>query len=102
MMRINDVGAFFRAIAPWLAQRNAGRPREFSLGVPDAGTTVSFRFFERGLQLGDTPLPVHIELSRRELTAVVFGCHPDRPATVPEAMSGLFPFYFPIPILDRS
>lgn len=36
------------------------------------------------------------------LTAVVFGCHPDRPAAVPEAMSGLFPFYFPIPILDRS
>jgi GNAT superfamily N-acetyltransferase len=100
MVRLNQPRAFFQAIAPWLARQGAGRERAFSLG--DAGETISFRFSGEGLTLGTERLELHFDLSRRELASVLFGAHPTRPVETPNALRDLFPFYFPIGMLDHS
>jgi hypothetical protein len=100
MVRINDAGRFFGRISRWLEKRNQGRTRAFSIGV--GGETVSFRFSKAGLRLGSEKFPEHVVLSPRELVSVVFGPNPVRPVEPPAVMAGLFPFYLPIEMLDRS
>ena len=102
MIRINDVPAFLRSISPWLVSRNAGQQRAFSIGITDTEQTVSFEFSQDGLQLGSRGLPAHVDLSLRELTGIIFGPHPARPVDAPPCLADLFPFYFPIWILDHS
>jgi hypothetical protein len=41
-------------------------------------------------------------LTRRELTSVVFGSHPERLVEVPPSLAWLPQFQVPIPVLDRS
>ncbi len=102
MIRINQPSDFLRKIAPWIESRNGGISREFSLYVSDAQEQISFRFSDGGMQLGEDRLANHLETTRRELTSWVFGSHPARPSLPPEVFSGIFPFYFPIWILDQS
>ncbi len=102
MVRINDVPGFLARIAPWIEQTNTGRTGAFSVGLTDTGQTISFEFSADGLRIADRQLEPHTELTRQELTSVVFGPHPQRPTTISGPLAALFPFYFPIWILDRS
>ena len=102
MVRINDVPGFFQRIAPWLEKRNGGVERQLSVVVTDSGDVVGFRFTKAGLHLSADALTPRLEMTRRELTSVVFGPHPDRPVETPAVLRDLFPFYFPIWVLDRS
>ena len=89
-------------ISTWLVNRNAGADRAFSITVTDTGEKISFAFRRDTLELGGDALDPRLEISLRDLTSVVFGAHPERPVPVPPVLKGLFPFYFPIYILDRS
>ena len=102
MIRINQPTRFLRRIGSWIERKNAGVKREFSLHLSDTDEQISFRFTDAGLQLGKERLSNQVETTRRELTSWIFGPHPARPSSPPEIFSGLFPFYFPIWILDQS
>jgi hypothetical protein len=102
MLRLNDPAVFLRAIRPWLAARRSPEARSTSIRVVDAGVTVSLEWDAAGLAIGSGPLPDHVELTRRELTSVLFGPHPDRPYEAPAALDWLPRFHVPIPVLDRS
>lgn len=102
MIRINDTGRFMENISGYLERKNAGAERSFSLEVTETGETVSFEFAAGGLDLGTRPLESHLNLSRRELTSIVFGPHPERPAVIPEVLQDFFPIYFPVWVLDHS
>ena len=102
MIRINCPAAFLRKIRPWLERRTGSGGEEFSIGVTDAAEQISFRSTEEGLILGQEPLERHYELSRRELTSLVFGPHPVRGKETAGIETPLFPFYFPLWQLDQS
>lgn len=102
MMRINNVRAFMARISTWLVGRNADAPRAFSITVTDTGETISFEFREDTLALGAEAPEPRLVMSLRDLTSVVFGSHPERPVPVSPVLKGLFPFYFPIYVLDHS
>jgi hypothetical protein len=102
MLRLNDPLAFLRGIRGWLAARRPDAAPSISIRVPDAGQTVSLAWRAFGVSIGEDTLPEHVELSRRDLTSVVFGSHPDRPVEVPEPLRWWPRFHVPIPVLDRS
>jgi hypothetical protein len=102
MLRINDIPGFFRRIAPWLERRNAGRNASISIRVTDAEETVSLQFQNGKLMIGAKRTTRRLEMTRLELTSALFGAHPARPFEVPKPLESLFPFYFPIAVLDRS
>ena len=85
---------------PVQVQDDQGRP--VSVGLVDAGVTVSFAWSASGLVLGSRRLPEHVDLTRRDLASVLFGPHPERPVDRPRALDWLPAFHLPIPILDRS
>lgn len=102
MVRFNDVRGFLERISPWLSQRNGQNYRAFSIRTSQDGEPIGCEFSASGLKLSrESPSP-QFELSRRELASVVFGSHPARPVQTPEALRDLFPFYFPVWILDHS
>ena len=100
MMRINNVSGFFDAIRPWLKRQNGSRVRSFSLGVDSE--IVSLDFTPENLSLGSERRDLHLELSRPDLTSTIFGAHDERPFEAPEELTDLFPFRFPISVLERS
>jgi len=102
MVRINNVRRFMERIAPWVEEGGAGADRRFSLAVADAGELIGFEFCSGRLALGSAKFETHVELSVRELTSIVFGPHPERPVATPEVLKDLFPFYFPIWMMDHS
>ncbi len=102
MLRINDIPGFLGKIVPWLERRIYEDNTEFSIGIRDTGQTVSFEFSKAGLKIAGRRLSQHLELSRMDLTSVIFGAHPERPFDPPDLLERLFPFYFPISVLDRS
>lgn len=102
MVRINNVPGFFAQIAPWLEKTNTARTDPFSVSLTDTGQTISFEFSADGLMLSDRELEPHLEITRQKLTSIVFGPHPQQSVTIPDPLADLFPFYFPIRILDRS
>lgn len=102
MVRLNNVRDFMQSISPWLAQRSGPATRTFSMPISDNEEPLEFEFSSTGLKLSREALSPRVELSRRELTSIVFGPHAERPVETPQAMRGLFPFYFPIWILDHS
>ena len=105
MVRINDPEAFLRGILGWLGAALPARvPREsVSVGVVDADAIVSFAWTATsGLAIGSERQPGHVELTRRELTSVLFGSHPERPVDIPDALAWLPRITLPIPVLDRS
>lgn len=102
MLRLNDPAGFLRGIRSWLVAHRPDEARSVSIRVPDAGVTVGFEWRAFGLAIGARELPEHLELSRRDLTSILFGSHPDRPIAVPAALAWLPRFRVPIPVLDRS
>ena len=102
MLRLNDPAGFLRGIRGWLAALRPADRRSVSVRVTDAEVTVSLEWRPFGLAVGSRELPDHVELTRRELTSVLFGAHPDRPVPVPESLTWLPRFRVPIPVLDRS
>ncbi len=102
MLRINDIPGFLGRIAPWLERRNAGTDASVSIRVTDADQTVSLDFRGGRLSIGTERRTQHLELTRLELTSAVFGPHPASPFQTPPPLDLLFPFYFPIAVLDRS
>ena len=102
MIRINRVREFLEKIRSWLERRRSKEQPSFSIEVSDADELISLEFRERGLHLGQRRLPRHVSLSRRQLTSVIFGEHLARRVPIPAAFRGLFPFYFPIWMLDHS
>ena len=102
MIRINGPTAFLCKIRPWLERRTGSGGEEFSIGVTDAADQISFRSTREGLVLGQERLGRHFELTRRELTSLVFGPHPVRGDESTGIETRLFPFYFPLWQLDQS
>lgn len=102
MIRIIDVKGFFSRISGWLKKKNGSTQRSFSLGVTTTGEQISFDFTKAGLLIAREQRDTHLELSLRQLTSIVFGAHPCCTVVVPNVLSDLFPFYFPIPPLDHS
>lgn len=102
MIRINQVRPFLEKIRPWLAQKGNTREDAFSLYVADTNETIAFLFSKEGLQLGAEPQAHHAVLTRQQLTSVLFGEHLARRVSVPAFAAELFPFYFPLWVLDSS
>ena len=102
MTRINDVRGFFEKISPWLAKRHQGQVEPFSIGLRNPQETISLDFSTGDVQVGSQRCDQHLEMTRRELTSAIFGAHVETPYDPPPPLDRLFPFYFPISILDRS
>ena len=102
MVRINDPLGFMRKISPWLAQQGGGEERAFSVRLIDREQNLSFAWGGGGFSLGKDRLEPEYAMTLREFTSVVFGAHAEQPVVVPERMQRIFPFYFPIWMLDHS
>lgn len=102
MVRLNDPEAFLRAIRGWLAAHWGTERRPVSVAITDADMTVSFDWSGTTLSIGSQRHARHVELTRRALSSVLFGAHPDRPVPVPGLLAGLPTFRLPMPPLDRS
>ena len=85
-----------------LQRRAAGQAMAFSITVTDTNETVSLVFHRDGLAISDQRQKTHFDLSRLDLVSAVFGAHPCRPFAAPQPLATLFPYHFPISILDRS
>ena len=70
--------------------------------MTDTAEQIGFRSTSEGLVLGQDRLERHYELTRRELTSLVFGPHPVRGEETAGIETPLFPFYFPLWQLDQS
>ena len=102
MIRINSVRGFLERIRPWLEQQWKPEQSSFSIEVNDADELISLDLREDELHLGERRLHSHVSLSRRQLTSVIFGEHLQRRVGIPAECRSLFPFYFPIWMLDHS
>lgn len=102
MIRINRPGRFFARICPWLTQKAGSRTDSVSLKVSDTEETISFTFSGQCLHLGTERQTQHAEVTRQELTSLVFGEHLVRRVEMPRMAGNLFPLYFPIWVLDSS
>ena len=102
MIRINCPREFLHKIRPWMERRTGSGGEDFSIEVADAAEQISFRTTGERLTLGRQRLERHYELSRRELTSLIFGSHPVRGEENREIETPLFPFYFPLWQLDQS
>jgi GNAT superfamily N-acetyltransferase len=102
MIRINNVRGFLHKISDWLQRKNGDRARSFSIEITDSDEVVSVDLAPDSVRIGEDRRPEHFEMSRLDFTSVVFGPHPARPYETPEPIAQLFPFYFPITVLDRS
>ena len=106
MHRINSVERLFAGIRGHLRDRAAGFDGEVCLVCSDSGETASLHFRDGDVSVSSDPLPAKIELTRRQLTQLVFGSHRsllpvsvDGPAR--ELLDRLFPFHFPVWELDH-
>ncbi len=103
MVRINDVPGFLRKIAPWLARQHGDGSASVSIHITDADQTVALDFADGTMTVCAQRRPQHVQMSRRALTAAIFGPHEACPHEPPPAeLARLFPFTFPIWVLDRS
>jgi hypothetical protein len=102
MIRINNFHRFLKAISSFLVKKNSGKLEGFSMGFTDASDIIELRFCDNKLEFGNTLSINHFCLSRQEWTGVIFGSHPERPVATPPELKHLFPYYFPIWMLDHS
>lgn len=102
MVRVNGFHRFMEKISGWLEKKNGDRAGKFSIGITDLNEIINFEFSESGLGIGTDRFSPHFEFSSRELISVIFGPHPERPVEIPDQLNDLFPFYFPIYLLDHS
>lgn len=102
MVRINDFRRFLQAIEGFLIRKNAGRLEGFSMGFDDVDDVIELRFSSHKLEFGNSRQVNHFCMSRQEWTGVIFGVHTERPVSMPAALAHIFPYYFPIWMLDHS
>ena len=102
MIRINNFRSFFGKISSWLVKKNAGKLTQLSLGITDTAEVISLDFADDQIVQGADRCELHLEMNSQEWTGVIFGSHPERPIETPGAIKHLFPFYFPIWMLDHS
>ncbi len=102
MIRLNLPRNFFESIKLWLEKKNNGRKRAFSIEISDMDEIISFDFTKDGLKIGQRKNTDHLTLTRRQLTSAVFGYHQEVPIMGNNLLSDIFPFYFPLWILDHS
>ncbi len=108
MMRVNSLSSLISKITGHLRERSAaGVEGTVCLVCVDDGdaVTITLRNGDAEVTKGRSGEPV--ELTRRELTRLIFGPHPaGEPITAEgeagEVLDAIFPFYFPVWELDHS
>ena len=107
MLRINNLELLLRQIEPYLREKSMGLHGDVCLVCSDTDQvlTLEFRSGEVGFSAARSAAPV--VLSRRQLTQLIFGSHPDLEplelgGDTGEILQQVFPYYFPIWELDHS
>ena len=105
MIRINSLAGLLRGMEGHLRSRSKGVRATIGLECTDSGEAVTISLDDGDV---DITLARHKDspsLSRRQLAALIFGHHASvepPPVPVGTVLDRLFPFYFPVPGLDRS
>ncbi|MSP14242.1 MAG: GNAT family N-acetyltransferase [Chloroflexi bacterium] len=113
MIRLNNPRRFLEKIKPWLEKRYSGAEGAISFEIREpnvagaASDIISWEFKAGRLRFGQEQQEFHTVLSRRDFTSVLFGEHLARRVTLPKFgqanhLRDIFPFYFPLWILDTS
>jgi len=105
MVRINRPLDFVRSIHPWLQAQCIGERYSCSLEINDAQQVIGFDYDpnrEKRLILTHNKMQNPQSISRRELTALLFGSGPDNPTALNPIFHQRAHFSFPIPMLDHS
>ncbi len=107
MMRVNSLEKLLRQIENHLRSRSTGLHGIICLVCRETDETVTLRFRDGEVDLSTKRLTETVVLTRRELTQLIFGSHPDAPSLefsggTGEILSTIFPVYVPIWELDHS
>jgi len=105
MVRINSLSGLLQGMEEHLRVRSKRVRATFGLDCSDSGEAVTISLDDGDVEIKAERSPNSLSLSRRQLAALIFGRHVSVEAPpVPEShiLHRLFPFYFPVPALDRS
>lgn len=107
MMRVNNLEKLLSQIKHHLHSRSTGLHGILSLVCRETDETVTLRFRDGEVDLSTKRLTEAVELTRRELTQLIFGSHPAAPSlefsgATGEILNTIFPVYVPIWELDHS
>ena len=107
-MRVNSLGSLIRRITGHLRERSAGGVEgTVCLVCKDDGEAVTISLRNGDVEVSTERSGEPVELTRRQLTKLIFGPHPAAdPITADgeagEVLDAIFPFYFPVWELDHS
>ena len=108
MMRVNSLGSLIRRITGHLRERSAGGVEgTVCLVCKDDGEAVTISLRNGDVEVSTERSGDPIELTRRQLTKLIFGPHPaadpiKADGEAGEVLDAIFPFYFPVWELDHS
>lgn len=107
MIRVNSLTKLLQGIKHYLQKKSAGLHGQLCLACRETSETLTLSFSEGNLTLSTEDSDNRTELSRRELTQLIFGPYPSaKPincqAKAAKILEKIFPFYFPIWELDHS
>jgi hypothetical protein len=105
MIRINSLAGLLRGMEGYLRARSRGVQATVGLECSDSGEAVTISLDDGDVEIALERSEDSLSLSRRQLAALIFGHHASvEPPPVPggTVLDRLFPFYFPVPGLDRS
>lgn len=105
MIRINSLEGLLRGMKEHLRARSRGVRATVGLECSDSGEAVTISLDDGDVGIATARSEDSLSLSRRQLAALIFGRHTSvEPPPVPggTVLDRLFPFYFPVPALDRS
>ena len=107
MMRVNNLEKLLSQIKHHLRSRSAGLHGIISLVCRETDETVTLRVRDGEVDLSTKRLTEAVELTRRELTQLIFGSHSaasslEFSGATGEILNTIFPVYLPIWELDHS
>jgi predicted N-acetyltransferase YhbS len=105
MIRINSLAGLLRGMEGHLRARSQGVRGTVGLECSESGEAVTISLDNGDVQITTARSEDSLSLSRRQLAALIFGHHASvEPPPIPggSVLDLLFPFYFPVPALDRS
>jgi hypothetical protein len=105
MIRINSLEGLLRGMTGYLQEHSQGLKGAVGLKCTDSGEAVTISLDDGDVDITAKRSDDSLELSRRQLAALIFGHHDSvEPPPVPSGtiLDRLFPFYFPVWALDRS
>lgn len=107
MMRVNNLEKLLSQIKHHLRSRSTGLHGIISLVCRETDETVTLRFRDGEVDLSTKRLTEAVELTRRELTQLIFGSYPaasslEFSSATGEILNTIFPVYVPIWELDHS